>query len=57
MQEKEEETDIQNHFARGCDDQDYRRPGIDPLPTATCLVAASGLYCLAMIEDGSELNE
>jgi hypothetical protein len=51
--QKEEETDIQN--PRDCDDQDYRRPGIDPLPTATCL-AASDLYGLAMIEDGSELN-
>ena len=57
MDEEEEETDIQNHFARGCDDQDYRRPGIDPLPTVTSLTAASDLYCLAMIEDGSELNE
>ena len=56
MQEEEKETDIQNHFARGCDDQDYRRPGIDPLPTVTCL-AASDLCCLAMIEDGSELSE
>ena len=53
MQEKEGETDIQNHFARGCDDQDYRRPGIDPLPTVTCL-AASDLYCLAMMEGESE---
>ena len=57
MQEEEGERDIQNHFARGCDDQDYRRPGIDPLPTVTSLTAASDLYCLAMIEDGSELNE
>ena len=54
MQE-EEKTDIQNHFARGCDDQDYRRPGIYPLPTVTSL-AASDLNCLAMIEDGSDLN-